>query len=371
MNTKVLVGLSGGVDSSVAAALLSDAGYDVTGCTMIFHVNDQTDTVQKENVKVAQEICSALHIPHLVFDFTEQFKTQVIDYFVQAYENAETPNPCFMCNKRIKFGAFLTEALNAGFDRVATGHYAKLVYDKAEDRYRLFSNRDAIKDQSYFLAYLNQAQLSKIIFPLQDLTKAEVKKIAEEKKLKTVLRKESQDICFVPDNDYAAIIKQFSKTPIVSGNFITADGKIIGTHRGIIHYTIGQRRGLHISTGEPMYVLSKDSKTNSITVAPRDMLNTTQLCAENINFISKKLFTELQESSVAARCKTRYRTKSKKCIMEKIDKSINAEDVRLSVQLLEPDFAVARGQALVIYNEGEPAEVLASGIIRDVKFETQ
>lgn len=370
---KVLLALSGGVDSSVAALLLKKAGYDVTAATMKFHVNDAVDAAQAESIQYARDVCEALGIEHLVFDFTEVFRKNVIEYFVGSYENAETPNPCFICNKKIKFGAFLEKALSLGFDAVATGHYAKIVYDTNARRYSLLAQADNPKDQSYFLAYLNQAQLSKIIFPLADLTKPEVKKIARDNNLKTAVRKESQDICFVEDGNYAQIVESFSHKSFPPGEFLSRDGKRLGMHRGIHRYTIGQRRGLHIATGEAVYVLEKRLAQNKIIVAERSELYCKSLSAKHINFIATELLEQLRHGDVELHGKTRYRSTVKKCLVKKIDEIFFtcfsppalSDSATLHVEFLEPDFAVAAGQALVLYRNDE---VLASGIITNANM---
>lgn len=365
---KILVALSGGVDSSVAVHLLADAGYEVGGATMKFHISTTVDKTQEENVTAAREICEMLGVPHYVFDFTDTFKKNVLDYFVQSYENAETPNPCYVCNRTVKFGAFLEAAERLGYPFVATGHYAKVQYDANLSRYRLFASGDTGKDQSYFLSGLNQTQLSKIIFPLRDLTKPEVKKIAAEKKLAVAKKKESQDICFVENSDYAKVIELFSTKKMEPGNFYTSDGKIVGTHRGIFRYTIGQRRGLHVSLGDPVYVLEKNKNTNSIIVAKREALYCKRLRASNLNIIAGEILEKLKTADLALTAKTRYRSTAKKCVVEKIAPEffensgsiVLKKDAVLTVHFLEKDFAVAIGQVLVLY-DGD--EVLASGII--------
>lgn len=370
MKKKVLVALSGGVDSAVAVELLAEQGYELAGATMVFRLDEALDAIQAENVRAAREICERLGITHYVFDLTEEFRAEVLAYFVKAYEEGKTPNPCFVCNRKIKFGVFLEKAQSLGFDFVASGHYAKVFYDKELGRFRLFAGDDDEKDQSYFLAGLNQEQLSRIIFPLQNLKKREVKKIAAEKNLKTATQKESQDICFVPSGDYTKVIEKFSTKKVEPGDFFTKDGKLVGRHKGIIHYTIGQRRGLNVSLGEPIYVLEKNANTGAVILAKREELYCERLVATNINFIASEILKKLKTESLELQVKTRYRTKPKKCNVQKMDKSCfeNYAENKLSssavlaLQFLEKDFAVAPGQALVLY---VGKEVVAGGIISD------
>ncbi|MEL3908436.1 MAG: tRNA 2-thiouridine(34) synthase MnmA [Treponemataceae bacterium] len=372
---KVLVALSGGVDSAVAVELLAERGYELAGATMVFRVSETLDAIQAENLQAAQKICERLGIVHYVFDVTKEFRSTVLDYFVKAYEEGLTPNPCFVCNRKIKFGIFLEKAKELGFDFVATGHYAKVFYDEALERFRLFAGKDDKKDQSYFLAGLNQKQLSQIIFPLQDLTKQEVKKIAKSKGIKTATQKESQDICFVPSGDYTKLIEKFSTKKIAQGDFFTRDGKLVGQHKGIIHYTIGQRRGLNVSLGKPVYVLEKNAKTGKIILGKREELYCESLLATDINFIATEVLQKLKNANLELSAKTRYRTRAKKCIIGKIDKSYFENyftnelktSAVLTLRFLEKDFAVAPGQALVLY-DGD--EIVASGIIVKTKFIT-
>ena len=374
MKKKIAVGLSGGIDSSVAASLLQEQGYEVTGVTMRFHVTDVVDVAQQENIQSASEVAKALNIDYRIIDFTEQFRRIVIDYFVKGYERGETPNPCFICNRYIKFGALWEACKDLGFEAIATGHYACIRYNEQKQRYQLLANPDISKDQSYFLAGLSQTQLSHIVFPLEKYTKEQVKVIAAQKKLPTVSRKESQDICFVPDGEYPKVIEQFAQQRFLPGHFLSTDGAILGQHKGLHYYTIGQRRGLHISTGEPVYVCAKHANTNAIVVGERNALYCAHFFVRELNIVASELLETLQEHDVQISVKTRYRTQAKRCIVHALlpsDYEVpNGKDVRLTpealfrVTLLEKDFAVAQGQVAVFYGAGE---VLASGIISKIE----
>ena len=247
---KIAVGLSGGVDSTVAAKLLMEQGHEVRGITLRL-LNEKDAAAKAQSEKIIDEAAQAarvLGIPHCVYDFRAAFQQEVIGYFIQSYRNGETPNPCYICNKRIKFGLLLERALQEGCDAVATGHYAKVVQEPS-GRYALERGADAQKDQSYFLALLNQAQLSKIVFPLAALTKPEVRRIAEKAGLLNAHKSDSQDICFVPDGDYTAVIEAVAPDAFPEGAFIDLNGATVGTHRGLHRYTIGQRRGLALPFG--------------------------------------------------------------------------------------------------------------------------
>ena len=338
---KVAVGMSGGVDSSVCAALLKEAGYEVSGITMLLHsATDEKLCGSSSDVDDAKAVANSLGIPLYVCDRKKMFEKEVVDRFSRSYELAETPNPCILCNRYMKFDAMLEEAISLGMDYVATGHYARVEYHEKSGRYLLKKATDKTKDQSYVLYSLNQHQLAHTLFPLGNLEKAEVRKIAEKTELKTAHKKESQDICFVPDGDYAAFIRHYRGISFPEGNFVDQAGNILGKHKGIIHYTIGQRKGLGLSFPCPMYVIAKDLATNTVTLGPIDTLYQSSFYATDINLISvDKILGTMQ---VAA--KIRYNQKEQPAIVKQIDENT------IQVTFLEPQKAITKGQAVVLYD---------------------
>lgn len=257
---KVLVGMSGGVDSSVAAALLRDKGYEVHGVTL-----NLLSQGNKEAETDAKKVADKLGIEHEVVDLTEYFQKQVTDYFANEYINGRTPNPCVVCNKKIKFGALLDYALEKGYDYIATGHYANVVYDDSRKRWLLKKSKSP-KDQSYFLYGLAQYQLSHSLFPLGNFEKTEVRAIAEQYGLSVALKSESQDICFIKNESHGEFIEKYSKIIPKFGDFVDENGKKLGTHKGIINYTVGQRKGLGISSGAPLYVTQILPESNKVVL---------------------------------------------------------------------------------------------------------
>ena len=275
---KVMVGMSGGVDSSVAAKLLIDSGYDVTGVTLkLFDGGDISEDFRTccslSDVEDARSVCYRLGIDHFVFNFKEAFRKKVINQFTESYLNGKTPNPCIECNRHIKFDKMLRRAEELGFDYIATGHYAERVYDYKTNRYILKRPKDRSKDQTYVLYGLTQYQLSKTLFPLGEYEKSDIRRIAEAAGLINSRKPDSQDICFVPDGDYASFIKKNTGAEIKEGNFISADGDVIGRHKGIINYTIGQRRGIGISIGKPAYVTDKNALENTVTIGDLSLIH--------------------------------------------------------------------------------------------------
>lgn len=347
---KIAAGLSGGVDSTVAAKLLMEQGHSVCGVTLLLlsdtiaGTDRQTDSMIKEAAQAAQ----LLGIPHRIYDFRTEFQRQIIAYFIESYRCGETPNPCYLCNQRIKFGLFLERALQEGFDAIATGHYARVIRNEAE-RYTLERGVDIGKDQSYFLALLSQEQLSRSLFPLAELTKQEVRLIAEKAGLVNAHKADSQDICFVPNDDYTAVIEALAPGSFHEGAFIDKDGKTVGTHRGLHRYTIGQRRGLALSFGYPVYVVEKSVADNTITIGTEDELAAASCSVRDINWI-----TEIPREPFYAAVKTRYRQQLKRARIEPIGTD------RARVIFDEPERAVARGQAAVFYCDNR---VLGGGIV--------
>lgn len=339
---KIAVGMSGGVDSSVCAVLLQNEGYEVSGITMLLHggCEDEKGCGTSSDMEDAKAVADRLGIPLHVCDQRENFASQVIDRFSKSYELAETPNPCILCNRYMKFDAMLEEALRLGLDGVATGHYARVEYDEASGRYLLKKATDPAKDQTYVLYTLTQHQLAHILFPLGALEKAKVRAIAEQKELQNAHKKESQDICFVPDGDYAAFIRRYRGITFPEGNFVDKEGKILGKHKGIIHYTVGQRKGLGLSFPCPMYVISKDLATNTVVLGPIDELYQSTFTATDINLIS----VDKIEGEMNVSAKIRYNQKEQPATVVQLDENT------IQVTFSEPQKAITKGQAVVLYD---------------------
>lgn len=343
--SKVMIGMSGGVDSSVASTLLKDAGYEVIGATLKLFSNEDIDEKESRccslsDVEDARRVAQKLGFDHFVFNFSEDFKSCVMDKFVCEYERGRTPNPCIDCNKYIKFEKMLTRAMQLECDYIATGHYAQIERDEKSGRFLLKKAADSSKDQSYVLYNLTQYQLSHLLLPLGSLLKSEVRQIAEKKGLVNAKKPDSQDICFVPDGDYAQFIKYRTKKDFPHGPFVDKDGNTLGEHKGIICYTIGQRKGLGIALGHPAFVVSKDVKTNTVVLGEnKDLFSKTLLC-DDVNWISIENLAEPMRVSV----KTRYKQKE-------VPATIYPEDGGIvRAEFDEPQRAISPGQAAVFYD---------------------
>lgn len=347
-NKRILVGMSGGVDSSVTAYLLNKDGWDVVGVTLEMIEDDNKCRNLSQASNEAKNVCNILNIPHYVFNVKENFKKYVIDYFISEYENGRTPNPCVICNRYVKFEGLIDKAKELDIEYIATGHYAQI--EKKDDRYLLKKGLDSKKDQSYFLYNLSQEQLSKTIFPLGTLTKQDVREIAKDINLPVANRPDSQEICFIKDNNYREFLSKNSKRTLPKGEIIDTEGNILGYHNGISQFTIGQRRNLGIVTGKPMFVVDILSQTNQIVLGTNEEILSNELTASNLNWV---FFDNINES-IGADVKIRYRAKPSKAIVT----PINNDTVKVTFEI--PQRAITKGQAVVFYNDNY---LIGGGII--------
>lgn len=350
---KTLIGMSGGVDSAVTAALVSK-NQDAAGITLRLYDGNNAAIVEK-NAREAQDaadVCKKLGIPHSVLDLKTEFYDLVIKHFIDEYIAGRTPNPCIQCNIHIKFGAMLKFAEQNGFDRIATGHYARI--EKDGDRYLLKKALDVTKDQSYVLYGLTGEQLSKTVLPLGDYTKAQAREIAAEMQLCVARKSDSQDICFVPDGDYAAFIENNTGINFAAGDYLDPDGKVLGKHKGVIHYTIGQRKGLGIALGHHAFVLDKNAKTNQVILGDEEHLfyKTVEVSAVNLT-AGENL------DGIRAAGKLRYRHQEQPCLIHQTGKDT------VVLEFDTPQRAPSPGQAAVFY-DGDT--VLGGGtIVKGIK----
>ena len=345
---KALIGMSGGVDSSVAALLMLEAGFECIGATMRLYGGQASPAegsktcCSLDDVEDARSVAHRLGIKHYVFNFTEEFQQQVMDQFVAVYQAGGTPNPCIDCNRYLKFGKLLQRAQELRCDVLVSGHYAKTEQDPSSGRYLLMRAADRAKDQTYFLACLSQQQLSRIRFPLGDLTKTQVRELAEKHGFLNARKHDSQDICFVPGGDYTAFLTGYTGKALEPGDFLNTQGQVVGRHRGAVCYTIGQRKGLGLAMGKPVYVCAKDMAAKTVTVGPNEALFSRELWAKDWVFFPFEQLTE----PLAVTAKIRHSQFDQKATV------YPEADGLARVVFDEPQRAISPGQAVVLY-QGE------------------
>ncbi len=345
MNKKVLLGMSGGVDSSVSAILLQKQGYEVIGCTMrLWEPSDteENSCCESQSIYDAKQVCNKLGIPHYTINCKGEFKEKVVDNFISEYKEARTPNPCVECNRYLKFGAFYQKAKELGCDYIATGHYARIEFSETYHQYVLKKAKEEKKDQTYFLYTIPKEILEHILFPLQNyINKEDTRKIAKENGLEVADKKDSQEICFIPNDDYQEFLKEYGNYQKKKGNIVLKNGKVLGQHQGLIHYTIGQRKGLGISYQEPLYVLKLDKEKNEVVVGTESELYAKELQLKELNWM-----TEILETPIQCKAKVRYRAKEAVC-------SVYPEGNKAKVVFVEPQRAITPGQSVVFYDKDD------------------
>lgn len=338
--------MSGGVDSSVSALVLREQGYDVEGVTLkLFDNEDACIDSDKtccslKDAEDARQVCLGLGIPHIVYNFTRSFNAEVIDRFCASYIAGETPNPCIDCNRYIKFEALQQRRRELGFDYVATGHYVRWAFNNETGRYEIKCGIDSNKDQSYVLFHLDQDTLAHMLFPLGNLTKPRVRQLADEHGFINARKGESQDICFVPDGDYASFIEKRTGRAFEPGEIVDRSGNVLGKHAGLIHYTIGQRKGIGVAAREPLYVYAKDVSENRLVVDTNERTLCSSVDVRDVNFIARANLERPERFFV----KTHYRQKARPALVEQVD------DTRIRIVFETPQRACAPGQAAVVYD---------------------
>ncbi|MCL1988759.1 MAG: tRNA 2-thiouridine(34) synthase MnmA [Firmicutes bacterium] len=355
MEKKAIIAMSGGVDSAVAALLTQKQGFDCIGITMRLFNNEDVGVVNQksccslEDAALAEQAANRLNMPFYVLNMSKEFNERVIDNFVSEYQRGATPNPCVDCNRHIKFKSLFDKAAALGINYVVTGHYAIIERDLSTDRFLLKKGVDPAKDQSYFLYAMTQHQLKHTLFPLGNFTKEQTRKIAAENGFANAAKPDSQDICFVQNGDYSAFIEQYTNQPIQSGDFLDSQNNVIGKHNGQIKYTIGQRKGLGIAFGTPMYVVSKNPQNNTVTLGEESQLFTNILYAQDFNWIIKP-----PQNPIKVTAKVRYTQKEQPATAQIISHD------KVKVEFSQPLRAIASGQAVVLY---ENNLVLGGGTI--------
>ena len=341
MAKKVLVGMSGGVDSAACVLLLQAQGYDVSGVTLrLHHYKDRPGTCgSADDIDEAARVAVQMGISHEVLDLTDTFRCAVMEHFVSEYCAGRTPNPCLDCNRELKFGAMLDYALSRGFDFVATGHYARVGFDEATGRYTLLRGVDARKDQSYVLYQMTQHQLAHLLLPVGEHDKPDIRALAAARGLENARKPDSQDICFVPDGDYVRFLREFGGVEPEAGNFVDTSGRVLGRHRGLVAYTTGQRKGLGVSADRPLYVLSKNAEDNTVLLGDDAELFSSALTASRVNWIITP-----PDAPLRVTAKTRYSQRESAATVTPLGGG------RVRVDFDGPQRAITAGQAVVLYS---------------------
>lgn len=348
---KVVLGMSGGVDSSVAAYLLKEDGYEVIGVTMeMWNPSGR----ESDGVKDARKIAEELGIQHYVMNFEKEFKESVIDNFIEEYRCGRTPNPCLVCNRKVKWEALMKRGKELGAEYIATGHYAR-ISQLSNGRYAVAKSETALKDQTYVLYGLTQEQLAHTLMPVGNYEKEKIRKIAADLGLSVADKPDSQDICFIPDNDYAGFIEKNSDVVFTPGNFVSTQGEILGRHKGIVHYTVGQRKGLNLAMGYPVFVTEIRPETNEVVIGKAEDVFSDTVYAENVNFMGYE--TMVKGKKLMG--KIRYAHKGAPCVAELIGEN------QICCHFDEPQRAVTPGQAIVLYDENYVA--MGGTIVLNVK----
>ena len=365
-DTRVVVAMSGGVDSSVVAGLLARQGYDVLGVTLQLYdhgaaVHRAGSCCAGQDIDDARRVCETLGIPHYVLDYEKRFREAVINPFAESYVAGETPIPCVACNQTVKFADLLATARDLGADALATGHYIRSRANPSPDnpgRRALYRPIDSDRDQSYFLFATTQDQLDYVRFPLGELPKIRTRELAEEMGLSVADKADSQDICFVPQGKYANVITKLKPNAALAGEIVHIDGRVLGEHQGIVHYTIGQRRGIGVATGDPLYVVHLDARSRRVIVGPREALDTRRLILRDVNWLGDTPLADIGPEGLECFAKVRSTRPPRPAILRVGD------DGETSVELVEGEAGVAPGQACVLYSgPGDEARVFGGGFI--------
>ena len=359
MNKKVLIGMSGGVDSSVSALLLKQSGYEVVGTTL--ELFRGSSCCNADTILDAKNICNQIGIDHVTFDFKDLFREKIINYFINSYKNNLTPNPCVECNRFLKFGVMWEKAKELGCDYIATGHYAKVEYSDLYGRYVLKKSNSVHKDQSYVLWCIPKELLEHIVFPLAEFnSKDEIRKIASENNLKVANKPDSEDICFIPDGDYKKFLEENSDITPQEGNIVNIEGQILGKHQGLYRYTIGQRKGLGIANPVPLFVIGFDSEKNELIVGEEEKIYSKQAHVEQVNLLA----VDNIEEKMVVDIKTRYSSRMSRGTIQQLRDDAGHLTDKILIEFDEPQPRITPGQSAVFYKDDV---IIGGGIFSKTK----